>query len=58
MTRVAEALALHDEDPYAKNTREQPDRVGLKGNDSASLEDGILTVTLPPVSWSAVSLAR
>jgi alpha-N-arabinofuranosidase len=55
--RVLEAVTLHDDDPYARNTLEQPGRVGLKPNDSASIEDGILTVVLPPVSWSAISLA-
>ena len=31
-------------------------RVGLKQLDGAVLEEGTLTVTLPPVSWSAVAL--
>jgi alpha-N-arabinofuranosidase len=56
-TRVAEAVGLHDVDPYARNTRAQPDRVGLKPNRSAGIEDGILTAVLPPVSWSAISLS-
>jgi alpha-N-arabinofuranosidase len=56
VTRVAEAVSLHDDDPYARNTSEQPDRVGLKPNDSTAVEDGIVTVVLPPVSWSAISL--
>jgi alpha-N-arabinofuranosidase len=30
--------------------------VGLTENASASLVDGTLTITLPPVSWTAVSL--
>jgi alpha-N-arabinofuranosidase len=30
----------------------------LKTNDTANLTDGILTITLPPVSWTAVALAR
>jgi alpha-L-arabinofuranosidase len=58
MARVAESVTLHDDDPYARNTREQPDRVGLTPNESAGIEDGILTVVLPPVSWSAISLQR
>ncbi|MFC0678793.1 alpha-L-arabinofuranosidase C-terminal domain-containing protein [Lysobacter korlensis] len=56
--RVAEAVTLHDDDPCARNTREQPERVGLTPNGSAGIEDGILTVVLPSVSWSAISLQR
>jgi alpha-N-arabinofuranosidase len=58
LTRVAEAVSLHDDDVYAKNTLQDQNRVGLKTNDTANLTDGILTITLPPVSWSAVALAR
>jgi alpha-N-arabinofuranosidase len=41
---------------YAKNTLQDQDRVGLKQLSGAVLEEGKLTVTLPPVSWSAVAL--
>jgi alpha-N-arabinofuranosidase len=58
MQRVAEALTLSDDDPYARNTLEDPERVGLTLNTSARLDGGILTVVLPPVSWSAISLQR
>ncbi|MBF4461310.1 MULTISPECIES: alpha-N-arabinofuranosidase [unclassified Rathayibacter] len=57
VTTVAEALALFDEDPYAKNTKDEQERVGLR-EAPAALEDGVLTLTLPPVSWTAVALAR
>ena len=53
---VTEAVTLHDEDVYAKNTLENQNRVGLKDLQGAVLDDGILTVTLPPVSWSAIAL--
>jgi len=55
-TVITEALTLHDEDVYAKNTLQDQDRVGLKQLEGAVLEEGLLTVTLPPVSWSAVAL--
>ena len=54
--RVIEAQTLADDDVYAKNTLEDPERVGLTANESARVEGGVLTITLPPVSWSAVEL--
>ncbi|MDL5485486.1 alpha-N-arabinofuranosidase [Microbacterium wangruii] len=53
---VAESHLLHDEDMHAANTLENPERVGVRPNDSATIADGILSVTLPPVSWTALSL--
>jgi alpha-N-arabinofuranosidase len=54
---VAEALTLSDADAHAANTAEERDRVSLKPNGSAEVADGVLTLTLPPVSWTALSLA-
>lgn len=54
---VTEAHTLHDEDVYAKNTLADQNRVGLKELTGVELQDGILTVRLAPVSWSAVALA-
>lgn len=53
---VREALSLWDDDRSAANTLENPERVGLKANESAVLDGNRLTVTLPPVSWTAISL--
>jgi alpha-N-arabinofuranosidase len=57
VSRIAEATTLHDEDVYAKNTLNEQNRVGLRALEGATLADGVLTVTLPPVSWSALALA-
>jgi len=57
-TRLTEAVSLHDDDVYAKNTLQCPDRVGLKPAASVVLEEGSLTVTLPPVSWTAIALSQ
>jgi len=54
---VTEAVTLWDEDVYAKNTLTDQERVGLKTLDGVQLADGVLTVSLPPVSWSAIDLA-
>ncbi|WP_104180721.1 alpha-N-arabinofuranosidase [Arthrobacter sp. B0490] len=52
-----DAQSLYDTDVYAKNTLEEPERVTMKPNTSATLERGVVTITLPAVSWTAVSLA-
>ncbi len=47
---------LHDEDIHAVNTLTEQDRVLLRENDSARRSNGLVAVTLPPVSWSALTL--
>ncbi|PPK97734.1 alpha-N-arabinofuranosidase [Kineococcus xinjiangensis] len=54
--RIVETHTLNDDDPYAQNTLEEPDRVVPVENKSAALEEGVLTVELPPVSWTAIAL--
>jgi alpha-L-arabinofuranosidase len=56
-TRVVNAQTLSDSDIYAKNTLDAPERVGLTPNDSVTVNNGELTIVLPPVSWTALSLA-
>ncbi|PKQ34737.1 MAG: alpha-L-arabinofuranosidase [Actinobacteria bacterium HGW-Actinobacteria-11] len=53
---VCEARTLSDDDVYAVNTLADPERVTVRDNDTVALEGGLLTVTLPPVSWSAIAL--
>ncbi|QEW01007.1 alpha-N-arabinofuranosidase [Microbacterium caowuchunii] len=53
---VLEAHTLSDEDVYAANTLDDRERVAPHENTSATAADGVLTVTLPPVSWSAIAL--
>ncbi|WP_151770033.1 arabinosylfuranosidase ArfA [Streptomyces abyssomicinicus] len=55
-SRVAEALTLADADVYAKNTAAEQDRVSPSANTTAALADGVLTIELPPVSWTAIDL--
>ncbi|GAA4978538.1 alpha-N-arabinofuranosidase [Kineococcus glutinatus] len=54
--RIAETHTLTDDDPHARNTLEEPERVAPVENKSAVLADGTLTLELPPVSWTAVAL--
>jgi alpha-L-arabinofuranosidase len=54
--RVAEHSVLADDDLQARNTAEQPDRVVPRRGTGASVEDGQLTVGLPPASWNVLRL--
>jgi alpha-N-arabinofuranosidase len=56
VSTVAEAVALSDDDIFAANTRSDPERVALRTLTDATLDEGTLTVALPPVSWSAIAL--
>ncbi|MET7697615.1 alpha-N-arabinofuranosidase [Streptomyces sp. NPDC005485] len=55
-THVTEAVTLADADVYAKNTLTEQNRVTPAPNTTAKLADGVLTVELPPVSWTAIAL--
>ena len=54
---IVAAHTLVDADLHATNTLDDPERVGLTSNATASIADGILTIELPPVSWTALELA-
>ncbi|QEO13724.1 alpha-N-arabinofuranosidase [Agromyces intestinalis] len=53
---VLESHLIADDDVYAKNTLDERERVTLQTNDTATIAGGELTITLPPVSWTALSL--
>lgn len=55
--RIVEALTLTDDDLSAANTLEHPDRVGLAPNSTAAAADGVISIELPPVSWTVLTLA-
>jgi alpha-N-arabinofuranosidase len=54
---ISETHTLTDDDVYAKNTLEDRERVAPRPNDSATVDGGTLTITLPPVSWTAIALS-
>jgi len=54
---VVEHRVLHEDDPYAVNTADEPERVVPRTGAGAVLADGRLRVTLPPLSWSMLRLA-
>ncbi len=53
---VRHVESLYDDDIHAANTLQEQERVGLRPNESARLEHGTVTITLPPVSWTALTL--
>jgi alpha-N-arabinofuranosidase len=55
--RLAESITLADDDPNAANTLERPNRVAPSPNQSARIDDNVLTVELPSISWNALRLA-
>lgn len=55
---IVEAVCVWGDDIHAPTALDDQERVGLRTLDAASLVDGTLTVTLPPVSWAALRLAR
>lgn len=54
---LIEAVGLWDDDPYATNSLQQPDRVTLRELHDITLDGNQLRITLPPTSWAAVSLS-
>jgi alpha-L-arabinofuranosidase len=55
--RVVESITLAEDDSNATNTLQQPNRVAPSPNQSARIEDNMLTIELPPISWTALRLA-
>lgn len=55
-SHITEAVTLADSDVYARNTLAHRDRVTPVPNTGAALADGLLTIELPPTSWTAVAL--
>ena len=53
---VSEHAVLADDDLEARNTADDPDRVALRRGTGAVLDDGRLSVGLPPASWSVLRL--
>jgi len=54
---IGEHLLLADEDIRATNTADRPDRVRPRRPDDARLDGDRLTLSLPAVSWTALTLA-
>jgi len=55
---VVDHLELGGDDPTATNTAEHPDRVIPKPSTAHSVEGTLLRATLPPATWTVITLAR
>ncbi|WEK61030.1 MAG: alpha-N-arabinofuranosidase [Candidatus Microbacterium colombiense] len=53
---VTSAQTLQDDDIHARNTIDDPERVGMQENTSAQVDGGVISITLPAVSWTAVTV--
>ncbi|MDQ7879221.1 alpha-N-arabinofuranosidase [Microbacterium sp. QXD-8] len=53
---AARATSLFDGDIHAANTLEDPERVSPRENTSVSVGEGTVSITLPPVSWTVLTL--
>ena len=53
---ILETHTLNDDDIHAANTLEDQNRITPVPNETARVDSGQLTVELPPVSWTAVSV--
>ena len=62
VSMLLEAHTLTDDDPNVANTlgepEPEPERVELADNTTITIDGADLTVVLPPISWTALSLAR
>ncbi|MFI5801832.1 alpha-N-arabinofuranosidase [Streptomyces sp. NPDC051561] len=56
LTTVVEHTALADEDPEARNTLADPERVAPHPVRTTTLTDGVLTAVLEPLSWNVIRL--
>jgi alpha-N-arabinofuranosidase len=55
---AAVLAAAEGQDRHTTNDEQHPDRVGLRPLDGVQVEDETATLTLPPLSWAVVQLAR
>jgi alpha-L-arabinofuranosidase len=53
---TGEHVAIHDADPDAVNTADQPNRVAPRRLDDVKVVDGHVTAVLPALSWSMIRL--
>lgn len=56
VSHVVSATTMHDADIHASNTLDAPDRVTPTPNDTARIDNGTVSITLPAVSWTALEL--
>jgi alpha-N-arabinofuranosidase len=55
---AAVLAAAEGQDRHTTNDEQHPDRVALRKLEDVTVADGVAQVTLPPLSWAVVQLAR
>ena len=55
--RVAHHTYLGDDEPSAANTQDAPDRIVPRAGADIPLDDGVLHVDLPPLSWNMLRIS-
>ncbi|TQM10729.1 alpha-N-arabinofuranosidase [Pseudonocardia kunmingensis] len=55
---AAVLAATEGQDRHTTNDEQHPDRVRLRPLDGVTVADGVAQLTLPPLSWAVVQLAR
>ena len=55
---IEEHVVLHDEDLFAVNTEENPNRIVPMASQDSAVENGILTATLKHKSWNMIRLRK
>ena len=55
--KTIQATTLSDTDVYAVNSLENPERVVPQVNEQVMIEDGKLTIVLPAVSWTTLTIS-
>ena len=55
---IEEHVVLHDEDLFATNTEENPNRIVPVASQDSAVENGILTATLKHKSWNMIRLRK
>jgi alpha-L-arabinofuranosidase len=53
---VLTAVTLHDDDRFATNTADRPNRVEPRHNDTVRIDQNRVTLTLPAISWTAIQI--
>ena len=55
---IVEHVVMHNEDLFATNTEEHPNRITPAADGESEVENGILTATLKHKSWNMIRLGK
>jgi alpha-N-arabinofuranosidase len=55
---IIQHIVLHDEDLYAVNTEQEPDRIVPSESKDSKVCDGVLSAVLPHKSWNMLRLKK